>query len=873
KIIRLWNVATRENLVNLTGHSAEIKSVVFSPKEDLLASADADGTIIFWNTTAEVIIQRIAGHSDAVNSIAFFPDGSILGSGSSDNTIKLWNLREAIRVTELEIGGEEIYSVAFSPNGTRLAASSVDKINIWERQNSSVPFDVDDEPFSGHNGKINSVTFSPNGTLLASGGEDTNVSLWNVINEEIVRNLINHTDEIYSLAFAPNGSLLASGSADSTIKLWNLNNGKLIRTLTGHTSTVYSVSFSPDGKVLASGSRDNTVNLWNVTDGNLLNTLTEHDGWIHSLDFSSNGEILVTGSRDTTIRVWNASDGSIIRILPDHESEVYSVTFSSNDRLLASSSFDNTIKLWNVTSGDVIYSFPEETDPTKFVTFSSDDTLLASVTSNKIKLWTLSDLSSDQDYDGDGMSDYWEELYGLDRTKFSDKFNDPDYDGLINSLEFYLGTNATNNDSDTDTMLDGWEWFMGLNPLKNDSNEDSDNDGIPNWYEFQHDLHPTRKDGIYDRDNDGMSNFWEFNNDLSASDPTDANEDPDRDWVRNIDEFRGGSDPHNFFSVPRVSLSILHIFGLIILFSVTSSIFLLSKKNQRKNLIAQLEAPDYIIARKIQKASLPNYSAFKQAELEAQAILQIGDSLFNQGVYSEAVQQYKLALTKFEWLQNDQLIAESVFKLSRLQVEMEELSSESIFLQQFPKRQKDEVIEGLSLMLQALLAEAEKEWKRAGIAWQHAFEFQALEPQYQILCQSKVIENKVKSWLNNPTGSIDNNLLQSMEKWQQECQTKQYPEGLCSLLFLRARIELASFQLDEVEEWLTQCERIAEENGLKRYQILVQTERARFIQYKRNIADILEVEKKLTPQKQMELARDYLRKATQMKEIRKKLDL
>ena len=57
---------------------------------------------------------------------------------------------------------------------------------------------------------------------------------------------------------------------------------------------------------------------------------------------------------------------------------------------------------------------------------------------------------------------------------------DSDYDGIINSLENLLGTDATNPDTDRDALMDGWEvlgvefWdgsfinlpAMGANPLR-----------------------------------------------------------------------------------------------------------------------------------------------------------------------------------------------------------------------------------------------------------------------------------------------------------------------------------------------------------------------------------------------------------------------
>ena len=47
--IRLWNVATGENIHTFWGHPTDIQSLAFSPNNTLLASGSFDGTILLWD--------------------------------------------------------------------------------------------------------------------------------------------------------------------------------------------------------------------------------------------------------------------------------------------------------------------------------------------------------------------------------------------------------------------------------------------------------------------------------------------------------------------------------------------------------------------------------------------------------------------------------------------------------------------------------------------------------------------------------------------------------------------------------------------------------------------------------------------------------
>ncbi|MBN1538820.1 MAG: PKD domain-containing protein, partial [Candidatus Thermoplasmatota archaeon] len=121
----------------------------------------------------------------------------------------------------------------------------------------------------------------------------------------------------------------------------------------------------------------------------------------------------------------------------------------------------------------------------------------------------------DLDSDGDGMPDWWEDEYSLDKN-VDDAQRDYDRDLLTNLQEYRLGTDPNNPDTDGDGLPDNWEYRYAYDEDKTELVV-----GVPRWMaEF---------DGADDTDGDGDTNIEEY---LQGSrDPTimDAREKEEKD--------------------------------------------------------------------------------------------------------------------------------------------------------------------------------------------------------------------------------------------------------------------------------------------------------------------------------------------------------
>ena len=316
--VTISDINTGEDIANLTGHTAPLHSLLFSPCGQYLAGANLGATVQVWDIQNESVVMTPTTYEGNRVRLAYTADETLRVADVHGDKVVIWDASKGEKLDVFETEGYTDQVSRFSRDGTQFAVCSTQgDVEVWK---VGIPSTVVSS--SGFKSTAYSVAFLEEGTALVSSHWGTTGKVfWDIATREMQRVLPPLTERAglqKRMALSPCEELLAVDTADANIEVWHIPSETLIAELTEHENRGITLAFSPTGEYLVSGGWADEVYVWDTAHWEKQHKLIAHTGWVVDIAFHPDGKLFVTSSRDMdgTARLWNAETGEQVAPLP-----------------------------------------------------------------------------------------------------------------------------------------------------------------------------------------------------------------------------------------------------------------------------------------------------------------------------------------------------------------------------------------------------------------------------------------------------------------------------------------------------------------------------------------------------------------------------
>ncbi|HET9142576.1 P-loop NTPase fold protein [Actinophytocola sp.] len=269
--IRVWDLATEQQVLELTGHTTAVLCLALTPDATRIISGSVGGTVRVWDrSTGEQVGEPLGGYGNGVRAVTTTPDGlEIIAafSGETDSTadvvIATWNRGTGKEIGPLLTGDPgTIRALVTTLDGTELIAVYDDGTIQRSHRASGDP----GRPYARLAG-AQAVAISSDREVIVLGEDDV---LW-VLPDSLTDMAAGPQHlpdlQVSSVAISPDGEWIAVGDHRSRIAVWRRTPSlSEAARWVAHNGPVRAVAFTPDSRVIVSGGRDGSVRMFDLVE-------------------------------------------------------------------------------------------------------------------------------------------------------------------------------------------------------------------------------------------------------------------------------------------------------------------------------------------------------------------------------------------------------------------------------------------------------------------------------------------------------------------------------------------------------------------------------------------------------------------------------
>lgn len=365
--IRFWDVATGDELrarrIDKDRYDGYARDLAVSPNEKWIAvywkqkrkgsSQPGPAVVRVWDIASRALVAELTGVGKEDSEVHFSPDNNFLIAGSEHGELIVWKCGDWQIQRKIEAHRSRITSVCWSPDSSHVATSSHrihdrfvrGELKVWDTSNWEEPMVI-----QHHDGPIREIDFSPDGQWLLVASADSNVSIWSVADGNCVRSFRAHAARVSSARMSPDGSLLATSSADNTVKVWKVADltkrskpNTVVRDVEHY---IQSVVITPDGKSVVTANRLGKVVIRDLANGEVQREIavTVPTDWkIEATVSPDSRHLAVVSGRQSIdgktesgeISIYGLNDGKLKKEISTDKAHMHGFEFSPDGNWLA----------------------------------------------------------------------------------------------------------------------------------------------------------------------------------------------------------------------------------------------------------------------------------------------------------------------------------------------------------------------------------------------------------------------------------------------------------------------------------------------------------------------------------------------------------
>ena len=315
--VTISDINAGKTIAELTGHTAPLHSLLFSPCGQYLAGANLGATVQVWDIQNKSFVMPPTTYEGNRVRLAYTTDETLRIADVHKDKVVIWNASKGEKLDVFETAGYPDRASRFSSDGTQFAiCSTCGNVQIWKEGTASAV-----ALFSQFKSVAYSVSFlQDNNTLISNHWGTTGKVFWNFASGETQRifpPLTGRTSSFQKgMALSPCEELLAVDTSDANIEIWDIPSETLIAELTKHEKERIALAFSPIGEHFVSVGSADEAYVWDAAVWEERHALTAYTGSVVDIAFHPNGKLFVTSTRDGTAQLWNVETGEQVAPLP-----------------------------------------------------------------------------------------------------------------------------------------------------------------------------------------------------------------------------------------------------------------------------------------------------------------------------------------------------------------------------------------------------------------------------------------------------------------------------------------------------------------------------------------------------------------------------